>query len=151
MIAERWDSSQASLPLAAVNFERSLERLVVALQSAGRELRQARIEYESLLEVARQAGQNPPAPASFGCLTRQERRVALLAAAGSSDAQVAVATHVSVHTAKTHMKNVLRKLGLHSRWQLARLLADTAESDFGPPRSVFPASRDGRPPRLAAG
>ncbi len=141
----------ATLPLAMISCERNLERLVVALQTVGRELRQARIEYESMLEAAHLAGRSPASPSSFGCLTRQERRIALLAATGKSDAQVAASAHVSVHTVKTHMKNVLRKLDLRSRWQLAQLLVDTSASDFVPTSAVFPASRDGERQRLTAG
>jgi DNA-binding NarL/FixJ family response regulator len=118
---------EPSLPAAAVSLEQSLDRLVAAIQTAGRELRRARVEYELVIQAARHAEHELSASATFACLTKQERRIALLAMAGSSDAEAAVATHLSVHTVKTHMKSVLRKLALHSRWQLAQLLADGAD------------------------
>jgi DNA-binding NarL/FixJ family response regulator len=46
-------------------------------------------------------------------------RVANLVAAGMSNSEVAEALHVSVHTVKTHVKTVLAKLSIRSRWQMA--------------------------------
>jgi DNA-binding CsgD family transcriptional regulator len=51
--------------------------------------------------------------------------VARLAAVGRSNLETATTLHLSVHTVKSHMKNVLRKLDLHSRWEFRQALADS--------------------------
>ncbi|MEM8903013.1 MAG: helix-turn-helix transcriptional regulator [Actinomycetota bacterium] len=51
-------------------------------------------------------------------LSPREREVALLAAAGSSNQQIAVALCISLATAKDHMHSILSKTGLRSRSQL---------------------------------
>ena len=57
-------------------------------------------------------------------LTRQrahrERLVAALAADGRTNAQVAAELHVNLHTVKSQMRSVLRKLEIDSRWQIDR-------------------------------
>ena len=52
-------------------------------------------------------------------LTTGECRVALLVGNGSSNEQVAEKLRVSVHTVKSQLQSIYRKLGIHSRWQLA--------------------------------
>jgi DNA-binding CsgD family transcriptional regulator len=42
----------------------------------------------------------------------------LLVAAGQSNLEIAASLHVSVHTVKTQLKSILRKLGMQSRWQV---------------------------------
>ena len=69
--------------------------------------------------------------ASLGHLTRQERRVAVYAASGASDAAIAIALGLSVNTVKCHMKAALRKLSLHSRWELAHILDEPAVIPLG--------------------
>ncbi len=140
-----------SLPAAAVSLEQSLERLVGAIETAGRELRRARIEYELVMQAARQAERELGTSSAFACLTSQERRIALLAMAGSTDAAAAAATHLSIHTVKTHMKSVLRKLGLHSRWQLAQLVADTSANDLRAAVATFRPPSDGQRTSVIAG
>jgi DNA-binding CsgD family transcriptional regulator len=51
-------------------------------------------------------------------LTAQEQRVADLAAAGLSNAQIARQLFVSASTVETHLEHVYAKLGIHSRHQL---------------------------------
>ncbi len=51
-------------------------------------------------------------------LSPREREVALLAAAGYSNQQIAVALFISVATVKDHMHSILSKAGLRSRSQL---------------------------------
>jgi predicted ATPase/class 3 adenylate cyclase/DNA-binding CsgD family transcriptional regulator len=53
-------------------------------------------------------------------LTATEAKVADLAAEGHTNVQIAEALLMGRETAKTHMSNVLRKLGLDNRTQLAR-------------------------------
>lgn len=51
-------------------------------------------------------------------LTKREREVAMLAAGGFSNQQIATALFISLATVKDHMHAVLRKSGLDSRAQL---------------------------------
>ncbi len=52
-------------------------------------------------------------------LTRREREIASLAAAGSSNAEIAERLVVSIRTVETHLGNVYRKLGVTGRQELA--------------------------------
>ncbi|HEV3001886.1 MAG TPA: response regulator transcription factor [Solirubrobacteraceae bacterium] len=54
-------------------------------------------------------------------LTIRERLVFGLIREGQSNAQIALCLNISVETVKTHVKNVLRKLGAESRHQLVEL------------------------------
>ena len=56
-------------------------------------------------------------------LTSQETRVALLVASGLKNREVAAALFLSAKTVEHHVGNVLRKRGLRSRTELARVLA----------------------------
>jgi len=60
-----------------------------------------------------------PGPASPAALTPRERQVAELVTQGLSNKQVAARLVVSQRTAEGHVENILRKLGLTSRTQLA--------------------------------
>jgi ATP/maltotriose-dependent transcriptional regulator MalT len=63
-------------------------------------------------------------------LTETERRVAELAAAGSTNREIADALFMSVHTVEAHLTRIFRTLGVHSRTELAR-----ADLDGGSPKS----------------
>ncbi len=62
---------------------------------------------------------------TFG-LTRAESRVAVALAAGHSVRDIAVATHRTQATVRTHVKQLHRKLGLHTQADLVRLVLTTA-------------------------
>ena len=55
-------------------------------------------------------------------LTRREREVAALAAAGASSREIAARLVLSVRTVDNHLQNVYGKLGVTSRDELARVL-----------------------------
>jgi DNA-binding NarL/FixJ family response regulator len=59
-------------------------------------------------------------------LTPQERRTALLAAAGRSNKQVAEELFLSVRTIENHLQRVYEKLGIRSRTDLAAALGADA-------------------------
>jgi DNA-binding NarL/FixJ family response regulator len=54
-----------------------------------------------------------------GILTRREREVANLLAQGLTDREIALELSVSRRTVETHVRSILRKFGLKSRFQLA--------------------------------
>jgi DNA-binding NarL/FixJ family response regulator len=55
-------------------------------------------------------------------LTRREREVAGLAAAGASNKEIAARLHLSARTVENHLQNVYTKLGVTSRDQLAEAI-----------------------------
>jgi len=57
----------------------------------------------------------PVIPQSQHALTRREREVASLVVRGLTNRQIAGALSISEHTAATHVRRILKKLGLHSR------------------------------------
>ncbi|MFT4285844.1 MAG: helix-turn-helix transcriptional regulator [Protaetiibacter sp.] len=58
---------------------------------------------------------NPMAPTALDALSPREREVYILVAAGLTNAEIAGAAHIEESTVKTHVSNVLAKLGLTSR------------------------------------
>ena len=54
-------------------------------------------------------------------LTRRERDVLELVAQGATDKEIAEALTISLHTVKSHMRNILAKLHVNTRYQAARL------------------------------
>ncbi len=73
-----------------------------------------------------------------GALTRSEKRVARLAAAGSTNLQIAEALFVTRRTVELHLTSVYRKLGLSGRKELHRAL--------GRPRDAVEAGPSCREP-----
>jgi len=61
---------------------------------------------------------SPPVPARLGVLTDREQQVLALVATGLSNDEIAQQLVVSPHTAKTHVKRAMVKLGAHDRAQL---------------------------------
>ena len=59
-------------------------------------------------------------------LTATEQRVADLIASGATSRDAATALFVSVRTVETHVASIYRKLGVHTRAELARRLSGTA-------------------------
>lgn len=59
-------------------------------------------------------------------LTRAESRVAAALAAGHSVRDIAVATRRTQATVRAHVKQIHRKLGLHTQADLVRLVLTTA-------------------------
>jgi DNA-binding NarL/FixJ family response regulator len=74
----------------------------------------------SLIEkYVRGAASEPARPApALDALTEREREVLRLIGRGRSNDEIAAALFISPHTAKTHVKNTMLKLGAHDRAQL---------------------------------
>ncbi|HZO29364.1 MAG TPA: response regulator transcription factor [Chloroflexota bacterium] len=58
-------------------------------------------------------------------LTKREREVLALLADGADNDMIATAMFISPHTARTHVQNLLGKLGVHSRLEAAMLFAQS--------------------------
>ncbi|HZD56054.1 MAG TPA: response regulator transcription factor [Anaerolineales bacterium] len=54
-------------------------------------------------------------------LTQREQEVLSLVATGASDKEIAENLYISLHTVKSHMRNILAKLQVNSRREAARL------------------------------
>ena len=73
-------------------------------------------------ELARIGGR----PAATGELTPTERRIAALAAEGRSNKEIATALFVTPKTVGTQLSRIYRKVGVHSRTELARYLSENS-------------------------
>ena len=87
-----------------------------------RSLGAAAWERRAVEELARIGGRAP----ATGELTPVERRVVELVAAGSTNREVAAALFLSTRTVEGHLSRVYGKLGVHSRVELVRKLAEEA-------------------------
>ena len=58
-------------------------------------------------------------------LTRREREVVGLIAEGQSNKEIAQQLHLSTYTVKSHVHNILEKLALHTRLQIATYAHDS--------------------------
>jgi two-component system nitrate/nitrite response regulator NarL len=80
-----------------------------------------------LLRAAVRATPSPPRSDTsrlLSFLTAKERAVLLLLVDGSSTAEIARSLGIATSTARTHVQNVLVKLGVHSRLQAAAMVAN---------------------------
>ena len=79
------------------------------------------ISPEELVEMLRLAGQSREeereARATIAQLTRREMQVLKALGEGLTNKEIAERLHMSVDTERTHMMNILSKLGVHSRLQ----------------------------------
>jgi DNA-binding CsgD family transcriptional regulator len=80
-------------------------------------------------------GKQPPKPAPATktepptVLTRRQREIARLIADELSNRQIAARLFLSERTVETHVTNILNKLGLGSRVQLSRWMAELTEPE----------------------
>jgi DNA-binding CsgD family transcriptional regulator len=72
-------------------------------------------------------------------LTPQELRVAFAVARGAKNREVAAELFLSPKTVEFHLGRIYRKLGIHSRTELAARVADGALSDHGGAAATRPA------------
>jgi DNA-binding NarL/FixJ family response regulator len=79
-----------------------------------------------LTTVAEQSSADKPPPT----LTRREREVANLLERRFTSRQIASELHISEHTVDKHVANILRKLNLHSREQVAVQMAKQRSHPF---------------------
>ena len=108
------DRVRAALQAGAIGYvlkDAGPDDVLDAVRSAARG--EAYIEAELALRLAE------PPTASDRLLTAREREVLVLLGEGKSNQQIASSLVITERTARTHVSNVLRKLGLESRTQAA--------------------------------
>ncbi|MGI8593345.1 MAG: ATP-binding protein [Solirubrobacteraceae bacterium] len=77
-----------------------------------------------LARVEKELRRASPRPRSDGELTSAERGVASLVAAGRTNREVSAQLFTTVGTVEVHLTRIYRKVGVRSRTELARLVAD---------------------------
>jgi DNA-binding NarL/FixJ family response regulator len=93
------------------------------------------IEYalsgEESTPPAASASEEPPVGSTQpAALTRREREVTELVGRGLTSRQIASELHISEHIVDKHVANILRKLNLHSREQVAVQMAKQRSYPF---------------------
>ncbi len=73
---------------------------------------------EEFRRLSRKAQESPED--EIGILTYREQEVLSLVAEGATDREIAEALNVSIHTAKSHMRNILAKLHVNSRHEAVK-------------------------------
>lgn len=77
--------------------------------------------HQELRRASAARSQRGAGSAKLALLTAREREVLTLLARGLDNHAIARQLHLSAHTARTHVGNILRKLGVHSRADAARI------------------------------
>jgi len=90
---------------------------------AGEAVLPPRLAARVLDEFARLAARPAPPPHDSPDLTPRERDVLRLISAGATDKEIAAQLFFSLHTVKTHVRNILGKLHAVNRRHAARLAA----------------------------
>ena len=73
---------------------------------------------EEFRRISQLAGQDPK---KIKPLTQREKEILGLVTAGDSNNEIAVKLHISIHTVKTHLRNILSKLHQEHRYEAASL------------------------------
>jgi DNA-binding NarL/FixJ family response regulator len=75
------------------------------------------------LSLATSDTQDQPAHSIVAGFTPREKEVASLLVAGCTDKEIANRLYISPKTASVHVSNVVRKLGVHNRFDAGRIAA----------------------------
>ena len=97
----------------------------VRAAAAGNALLAPTVTRRLIEAFARRPPAAAPSPARLAALTAREREVLLRLARGGSNTEIAAALFVSEATVKTHVGNLLAKLGLRDRVQAVILAYET--------------------------
>lgn len=102
------------------------EELIQFLRTiAEREQRQtSEVAFELLSSALARRQVNDEHVAHWQILSPREQQVAALICLNFTNRQIGARLMISPETAKTHVRNVLRKFGLHSKAELRQALAD---------------------------
>ncbi len=137
--------SVARLLTIVATVERRVEVLRRSVEKMHDELRTLRHDVDALTRHA--ARPDVPGRISLTTLTRQEQRIAVLVADGMSNVEVGADLSITAETVRGHLKNVFRKFGIHSRWELAYLLsAGSRRSTSSLLTEATAVERGGEPP-----
>jgi DNA-binding CsgD family transcriptional regulator len=71
-------------------------------------------------------------------LSPRQQDIAALTCLGYTNQQIAIRLHLSPETIKTHLRAVLQKYGVKTKFELRQLLADLDFSAFEPPPAIPP-------------
>ena len=100
----------------------TFDELVTTIRSvaAGHKVLPPRMTESLFSQIAREAGGQERAHVVEGVrMTRREREVIELIGAGLSNKEIAQRLNIATHTVKSHVRNVMEKLALHTRLQIA--------------------------------
>jgi DNA-binding NarL/FixJ family response regulator len=97
----------------------------VRAAAAGNALLAPTVTRRLIEAFARRPPETAPSPARLAALTAREREVLVRLARGGSNHEIAAALFVSEATVKTHVGNLLAKLGLRDRVQAVILAYET--------------------------
>lgn len=102
-----------------MNKSARIEEIISAIRSlsSGEQLMSPRELVDLLRLAVQQREQNRDAELALGRLTPREREVLQALAEGLNDREIGQQLHVSTETVRTHMVNILGKLGVESRLQ----------------------------------
>ena len=134
MIAGHWGTAHVGAAANLVRADR-LDEARAHAREARRHLDRWRgWRVDQLLAVERRLGLGDE-PGGPGALTPREREVVALLAEGLTNSQLAERLYISPRTAAVHVSNVLAKLGMSSRTEVAAWAIRTGAADAGsPPR-----------------
>lgn len=100
----------------------TLEELVTTIRSVagGAHVLPPQVTGTLFSQIAREAvTRGRPDALDSVRMTPREREVVNLIAEGMSNKEIATRLHIATHTVKSHVRNILEKLTLHSRLQIA--------------------------------
>jgi DNA-binding NarL/FixJ family response regulator len=109
----------------------------VRAAAAGNALLAPTVTRRLIEAFARRPPEAAPSPARLASLTAREREVLVLLARGGTNTEVASALFVSEATVKTHVGNLLAKLGLRDRVQAVILAYEAGIIVPGDPGASF--------------
>lgn len=139
-----WDLGQALLGLG-MTLRRAGQRSAAArvLERAASIFRELGAQ-PALRSALDELGRARPRPKHDDRLTDAERRVALLAAAGRTNREIAAELFTGTTTVEAHLTRIYSKLGLRSRTELARRVSDgTVALDGEAPTDPPPSATSG--------
>lgn len=113
----------------------TVDVLVETIRSvaAGREVLPPALTETLFSQIAQHASRRPTRKAlGLVRMTPRERQIIGLIAEGLSNKEIAQRIHLSPHTVKSHVHNILEKLALHSRLQVAAYVHQTEQESESP-------------------
>jgi len=104
----------------------TFDELVETIRSvaAGRKVLPPRMTESLFSQIVGVAGQEGPQLLEAVRMTRREGEVIELIGEGLSNKEIASRLNIATHTVKSHVRNVMEKLALHTRLQIAAYYRD---------------------------